>query len=177
MSAYRLCGPSWRCAGKARCSNVGHVRGRYSNSRKPSSLCTRKFQSPRDATARGWACLWQGSVPHWCTGSSAYAFDYACASSWWQRHYYGVEDLVAKFCEDTHIAGPYVALYIGLVLGMHGMRWYHNSTIVIAHVLKHSIERRLVFVRLDDGSFQVVWHEHLRHAAQMLETLCNGIYK
>ena len=53
---------------------------------------------------------------------------------------YGVEGLVAEFCEDTHVDEPYVALHVGLVLGMYGTCRHHHRTIVVAHVLKHSVE-------------------------------------
>ena len=51
---------------------------------------------------------------------------------------YGVEGLIAEFCEDTHVDKPYVALHVGLVLGMDGTCRHHHRTIVVAHVLKHS---------------------------------------
>ena len=51
---------------------------------------------------------------------------------------YGVEGLVAEFCED--IDKPYVTLHVGFVHGMDGTCRYHHRTIVVAHVLQHPVE-------------------------------------
>lgn len=88
----------------------------------------------------------------------------------------GIEGLVAELREDAHVYEPDIALHVGLVPGADGACRHHDRSIVVGHVLKHPVERRLVPVGLDDR-LEVVGNEHSRHAPKVFQALCDGVHK
>ena len=89
----------------------------------------------------------------------------------------GIEGLVAELREDAHVYEPDIALHVGLVPGADGACRHHDRSIVVGHVLKHPVERRLVPVGLDDRRLEVVGNEHSRHAPKVFQALCDGVHK
>ncbi len=87
---------------------------------------------------------------------------------------YAVERLVAQCGEHAPVHDLHMVFDAGFVFGPRRARRDGHAAVVVAKVVEKLVEHRHAVLALDDGRLQVVRHQYLRHAADVLEEPLHG---